>query len=174
MDDGFIAKPLDRGQIDQAFPLVRTIAPELTVERWRAYAGAAIGRRGGAAATRGIMTVQNDRGYIHGLFSYSVEENLRCGRILVVDDFIVLDLFDVAAAASTLLRSMDGLARSLSCRSIHTNFPEADHSLPGYCRTVMAFFRDEGHAAGALRLCKPVGGANDNRGLALEPLHDGA
>ena len=40
MHDTYIAKPLIRRQIDQAFPVVQTIAPDLDVERWRDFAAA--------------------------------------------------------------------------------------------------------------------------------------
>lgn len=162
MDDGFIAKPLAKRQIDQAFPLVRAIAPGLDVERWRAFAGALIGRPGPSVAPSGIMTVQNDRGYIHGLFSYTRERHLHHGPILSVENFIVLDLFDPAAAASTLLRAMDGVAKALGCTAIHTNLPEQYAALPDTRGVVLDYFRDEGHAVESLRLCKQLERANDN------------
>src|SRR3954470_22641826 len=110
MHDTYVAKPLIRRQIDQAFPVVQTIAPDLDVERWRDFAAAVLavqelefesgstGRMEAAPHPRGIMTVQNARGYIHGLFSYTVEEHLRHGRVLAAENFIVLDLFDMAGA----------------------------------------------------------------------------
>src|SRR3954464_459686 len=79
MTDTYVAKPLARRQIDQAFPVVQTIAPDLGVERWRAFAAAVLAAaeletgdaipagstgqgmepRGVMAEPRGIMTVQN-------------------------------------------------------------------------------------------------------------------
>ena len=69
------------------------------------------------------MTVQNARGYIHGLFSYTVEEHLRHGGFLAVENFIVLDLFDMAGAADELLNAMDRVADDLGCSAIHTTCP---------------------------------------------------
>lgn len=159
MEDGFIAKPLGRRQIDQAFPLVRAIAPELLVERWREFAAGAIASAG---APSGIMTIQNVRGYIHGLFSYSAEDHLRHGRVLAVENFVVLDLFDVAGATEALLRAMDAVARALGCTAIHTTLPDAYASMPNHGGSVLNVFRHEGHAVETLRLCKPLDGANDN------------
>jgi len=177
MNDTYVAKPLARRQIDQAFPVVQTIAPDLGVERWRAFAAAVLAAaeletgdtpparstgqgvepRGVMAEPCGIMTVQNARGYIHGLFSYAVEENLRHGRVLEIDNFIVLDLFDLAGAAEELLRAMDVLAGELGCMAIHTNLPDDYSSLPEYCNWLLTCFREAGHAVETLRLCKQVG-----------------
>lgn len=177
MDDGFVAKPLGKRQIDQAFPVVRAILPDLGVERWRAFAAAVLDRAQGAADARvprtGIMTVQNARGYIHGLFSYATEENLSHGRVLSVDNFIVHDLFNLPDAAVALLRAMDGIARGLGCSAIHTNLPQAYSTSVNYCNPVLNSFREEGHALETLRLCKPLDGANDNRVDPLPTAHDG-
>jgi hypothetical protein len=168
MHDTYVAKPLIRRQIDQAFPVVQTIAPDLDVDRWRDFAAAVLsgrelesedeptGRRGegGMPHPRGIMTVQNARGYIHGLFSYTAEEHLRHGRVLTVENFIVLDLFDMAGAADELLNAMDDVAEALGCAAIHTNLPDDYSSLPDYCNWVLSCFRDAGHAVGTLRLSK--------------------
>jgi hypothetical protein len=174
MHDAYVAKPLVRRQIDQAFPVVQTIAPDLVVERWRAFAAVLIASgdlespaplhaeqvEAGAdtaappAHPRGIMTVQNSRGYIHGLFSYTVEEHLRHGRVLAVENFVVLDLFDQGGAAAELLQAMDELAQSLDCAAIHTNLPDNYSSLPEYCNWVLTRFREAGHAVETLRLCK--------------------
>ncbi|WP_181449429.1 hypothetical protein [Azospirillum thermophilum] len=162
MDESFIAKPLGRRQIDQAYPLICAISPGLAVERWRAFAAALLDRNGQSALPAGIMTVQNANGYIHGLFSYAVEEDLRHGPALVVDNFVVMDLFDLGGAAEVLLRAMEALAARLGCTAIHTNLPEAYAILTGAENPVMACFRGQGHRMETMRLCKPLGGANDN------------
>jgi hypothetical protein len=166
MASAYVAKPLGPGQIDQAFPVVQTLAPDLKVERWRAFAAAALSPPGGGGAgedpardagvprPRGILTVQNGRGYIHGLFSYQVEESLRHGRTLAVENFIVLDLFDLAGAAEALLGGMDRTAQGLACTAIHTTLPDDYAKLSDYCSWVLACFREAGHGVETLRLCK--------------------
>ncbi|WP_448203693.1 hypothetical protein [Azospirillum sp. sgz302134] len=173
MDDSFIAKPLGQRQIDQAYPLVRAIAPDLAVEQWRAFAAALIGSVDTPAPSAdtmpadtkptGIMTVQNARGYLHGLFSYAIEEHLRHGRILAVENFVVLDLFDATGPAEALLHAMDVLARGLGCTAIHTTLPEGLAGRAGSQNSLLSCFRNEGHRMETLRLCKPLEGANDNR-----------
>ncbi len=162
MDDSFIAKPLGQRQIDQAYPLVRAVAPDLGVEQWRAFAAVFLARKEAPAAPSGIMTVQNARGYIHGLYSFTVEQSLRHGRILAVTNVVVLDLFDMTGPAETLLRSMEGLARGHGCSAIHTTLLEGAAE-PGSQPSLLGCFRNEGYRAEALRLCKPLDGANDNK-----------
>lgn len=178
MDDSFIAKPLGRRQIDQAYPLVCAIAPGLGVDRWRAFAAALLdsatvggSRKGGGKsgagtdglpAPRGIMTVQNAQGYMHGLFSYAVEAQLIHGRTLCVDNFVVLDLFDVAGPAETLLQAMEGLARQLGCTAIHTTLPERYLPRDSRRSPIPDCFRIEGHRQETVRFCKDLVVVNDN------------
>ncbi|CAO3407780.1 hypothetical protein [Azospirillum largimobile] len=171
MDEGFIAKPLGRRQIDQAYPLVCAIAPGLGVDQWRAFAAAVLGtaaKGGGGAggsglpAEAGIITLQNAQGYMHGLFSYVVEPHLRHGRVLSVDNFVVLDLFDVAGIAETLLRAMEALARRLGCAAIHTTLSDRYIPLDSRRSPIPDCFRTEGHRQETVRFCKDLAVVNDN------------
>lgn len=174
MDDSFIAKPLGRRQIDQAYPLVCAIAPGLGVGQWRAFAAALLdsatvggnakngGGNDGLPAARGIMTVQNAQGYMHGLFSYTVEVQLLHGRTLCVDNFVVLDLFDVAGPAETLLQAMEGLARRLGCAAIHTTLPDRYMQRDTRRNPIPDCFRTEGHRQETVRFCKDLAVVNDN------------
>jgi hypothetical protein len=162
MDDSFIAKPLGRRQIDQAYPLVCVIAPGLAVEQWRAFAAALLETGGASTSRSGIMTVQNARGYLHGLFSYAIEEHLRHGRVMSVDNFVVLDLFDVPGVTGTLLQAMDGLARGLGCAAIHTTLPERCIFDDITNNPIADCFFSEGHRRETVRLCKSLDNVNDN------------
>lgn len=183
MDDGFIAKPLGRRQIDQAYPLVCAIAPGLEVDQWRAFAAAVLdsatpsGKGGGASggsgrpADRGIMTVQNAQGYMHGLFSYAAEPHLLHGRTLCVDNFVVLDLFDVAGVAEALLRAMEGLARRLGCTAIHTTLPDRCIQRDSGRDPIPDCFRTEGHRQETIRFCKELAVVNDNAPAVTDERH---
>ena len=170
MDDFFTTRLLTRRQIDQAYAVARMVVPDLTVECWRDFAAALIQDAGdpdpsateGPAAASGIMTVQTHQGYIHGLFSFRTDPHLRHGRVLTVDNFMVVDMVDPAGTASLLLRAMDRTAHALGCSAIHTTLPANYAQLPEYCNAVLTYFRDDGHAVDTLRLCKTVDGANDN------------
>lgn len=174
MNASYIAKPLGRHQIDQAFPVVQTLVPELDIDRWRAYALLMLGNEAAAPApdielfqcsilpTRGIVTVQNDHDYIHGLFSYRRIESLRHGTLLFVENFIVVDLFRQRESADTLLQAIDHVAGVLKCGAIHTGLPDNYDNLPAYCSWVLDCFRAAGHSVETLVLCKqnrPAAGA---------------
>lgn len=164
MNQGYFAKPLGRRQIDQAFPIIQVIAPDLDMARWREFAAAKLSQASAVAGAAGeadrvlppagIMTVQDGRGYIHGLFSYSAETHLRHGRVLEVENFIVVDLFDLSLAAAELLRAMDKVAWTLGCHAIHTSLPDIGSTASGYRGAVLDCFREAGHRVETLRLCK--------------------
>ncbi|HYD30223.1 MAG TPA: hypothetical protein VEB64_05120 [Azospirillaceae bacterium] len=180
MDDAYFVKPLGRRQIDQAFPVVSACSPGIGVERWRAFAAAVIPAADLEAAPSsphaivmaddspatpaptGIITAQSDRGYIHGLFSYAVEPDLRHGRVLTADNFVVLDLVDPDAPATVLLKAMEHLARRLGCGAIHASLPEG-------AAPMLNRLHHAGHHPEARRLCKPLDCVNGN-----QPDTDGA
>lgn len=152
MSDRFTPKPLSDRQIDQAFPLIQSILPGIRVEDWRHYAGRLISP---SDRRTGIMTVQN-RGYIYGLFSYRVDASLQHGSMLMVENFIVLDLFNPSGAAAALLEAMDALADDLGCSAIHTTLPNSEQFTPNYRRWLLSQFRTMGHMVESQTLCKRV------------------
>ncbi len=154
IEPGYQTVPLRPQQVDQAFPLVSTIAPELGREQWSAFAHGMLDATGGPP--RGIVSLQNRRGYIIGLFTWAVEPHLRHGRTLTVANFVVLDLFNLRAAADQLIREMETLARTNGCTAIHTELPEAYSNLAESVHLVLSRFRDEGHQLGTLHFCKEL------------------
>jgi hypothetical protein len=154
IEPGYQAVPLLPQQVDQAFPLVSTIAPELARDRWAAFARGMLDGHGDPP--RGIVSLQNRRGYITGLFTWAVEPHLRHGRTLTVANFVVLDLFNLDAAADQLIREMESLARRHACTAIHTELPEAYSNLAESAHLVLSRFRDEGHQLGTLHFCKEL------------------
>lgn len=150
MEDRFIAMPLAVRQIDQAFPIVQSTQPTLPIDDWRRFAVnvSALGTR-----RAGIMTAQR-RGYIHGLYSYAVEPHIAHRRLLVIDNFVALDLFDPGGVTDVLLGSMETLATELRCTAVHTNLPHSDGFEPEYRRWLIEQFTARGHHAENLLFCK--------------------
>ncbi len=133
MPDLFTAKLLDRPQIDQAYPVVQSVLPNLRVEDWRQQADKLIDA---PDAQSGIMTVQH-RDYIHGLFCFRTERGLQHARVLIAETFIVLDLFNAAAAVRALIAAMDRLAEELGCDAIQASLPAGEICTPDYRRWVL-------------------------------------
>lgn len=141
MSDLFSLLPLGPKQIDQAYPVVQSILPDLDVNVWREFAEQ-VGARPEDQA--GIITVQN-RGYIHGLFSYAVEPHLIHQRQLLIGNFFVLDLFNPRAVAEALIDAVEALAARLRCRAIHTALPKPMGEAAAPQDWVLDRFRARGH-----------------------------
>lgn len=165
MPNQYKAQPLDARRIDQAFPVLQTAMPGLDIKSWRAFAARLLGTRPTrrpagdgkvvdlpTARRSGIVTVQlGSGGYIHGLFSYQAIPHLGHGRVLQVDNFIALDLFDPAAAADTLMAEMEHLGRVLGCGAIHVLLRQPESMGRAL---VLRRFEELGHHREGLHLCK--------------------
>jgi hypothetical protein len=155
MSQRFRIAALAEHQIAQAYPVVQAVRPDITLEQWRAFAAVCgAGRRPRAAS--GIMTVQDQRGYIRGLFSYSIERDLNHGRILLADNVIMLGMGDRGRLMAVLLEAMESLARQHGCAAIRTHLREAVDATDARL-TVAERFRDGGHRIVGLTLCKTIG-----------------
>src|ERR1035437_10576252 len=67
----------------RAFPLVRMANPSIEFRGWTDYVrGLAKMRRG----TGGLIAIEDQRGYIHCLFSWSAIRNLTYGKALRISD----------------------------------------------------------------------------------------
>ena len=114
MSDHFVVKPLTREGIPQAFVLVSMFDASLSQDAWLHYATAIV-ESADYWLARGIMTVQSHRGYIYGLSVHDLKHELRRGRILEVENFVVADLVGARPAAGLLLESLEGIAREQQC-----------------------------------------------------------
>ncbi len=152
MPDRFSPIPLGERQIDQAFPLIQSIAANVSIDEWRRYARAILDR---AQDEAGIMTVQAFE-YIHGLFAYRVDRSLRHDRVLLVDTVAVLELFSPKLAMTALLQVMDDMAVALDCRAIQTCVPSTERMEGTARRWMMEQFQDLGHSIDSLKLGKPL------------------
>ena len=114
MSDHFVVKPLTCELIPQAFVLVSIFDGTLSQDAWCHYATAIVESADNGLA-RGIMTVQSQRGYIYGLSVHDLKHELRRGRILEVENFVVVDMVGARPAAGLLLESLEGIARDQQC-----------------------------------------------------------
>jgi hypothetical protein len=115
----FIAQALRPEQAAQAYPLLQSAFPALTLSRWTEFVRSQTRTNPKPAErAKGIMAIQSDRGYIHGLFSYSVAPDLQHGRVLLVDNFVAVDLVESDAAVQALRQAMEEVAARLDCQAI--------------------------------------------------------
>lgn len=154
MIDGFSAKPLALNKINQAYALVRAARPDLTVDGWRAMASEYIAEPAAdGPAARGVVAVQNDQGYIVGLFCYVACDDMRHGPALRIENLTALDLFNQAGVTAALLGEIEALARGLRRRAVLAERPACSRPDSESGRLVAAWFADtENVSEGLLRL----------------------
>lgn len=154
MTDGFTAKPLALNKINQAYPLVRAARPDLTADGWRAVATEYLAARQDAPESpRGVVAVQNEQGYIVGLFCYAACDDMQHGATLRVENLTAIDLFNQAGIMELLLREVERVARRLRCRAVLADPPACNRSDSESGRRVADWFRDVGvDGDGLLRL----------------------
>lgn len=142
--------PLRRTQVQQAFPLVQAIRPQMTLDEWEAFAWRFPADH---QARAGIATLQDSNALILGLFAYRAGREPDHGRTLLVDHFVAMDIISPAAVAEHLADSMEALARRLDCRAVHTAVTDGE-SVSG--RHLVDLLRDLGHRLESFQLCKPL------------------
>lgn len=140
--------PLSPNRIAQAFPVVREIAGDLTLESWSAYAQSMARRDEDADWPAGIIVADLD-GYIRGLFTYHVVPDLRHRRTLVISNFAVLHMVARKTLADALLESVRQLAERYRCGAVHAHVPPRSAWAVGY-------FEERGHKVERLVLCQPL------------------
>jgi hypothetical protein len=107
----FYADALCPGQAAVAYPLVRVIAPEVSLEAWLDY----VDRR---CREGGLMGLFDENDALIGLFSWRFGERLRHGRVLALDDFVTFELSQAAPGRAALMGAAEDLARSLGCTGL--------------------------------------------------------
>jgi len=141
----------------QAYPLVQSARPEVTLEAWTAYAERMNAGTVPPVGEKGIVAIESKRGYIHGLFSFWITIALRHGDVLNVENFIAVDMGDRAAAIKTLIRAVDDLARTHGCAAVYTHLPDHWVFGPQTESTMLSHLRDAGHDLESVKLCKMIG-----------------
>ncbi len=141
-------RTLSESQLPQAYPLVQALASEHSLNAWLSYAKGFVAKGINAG---GVLSAQDDAGYIYGLFCYEVVPDLGGGRVLVVEPFVALDLVDRLGPITVLIEAMERLAREQDCVSIHLQIPQR-----GDMRAVVDFrpFRAAGYKLEGVRLCR--------------------
>lgn len=150
---------LDCDTVLMALPVIREAVPEMTVERLRAYVENLTRNGVDSESPSGILATRSRNGYIRALATYRTTLELRWGRTLVVDNFLVPGALYNRMCACALLDALDALATKHHCVAIEVQL------LPDDERTgVMARFR--GYDFEGSKVCKS--GLVTN--LSIEPI----
>lgn len=146
MTTRFQIRDLTPERIAQAYPVVREITHDLSLDGWSAFAQSLIEEEPRAAWPSGIVVADLD-GYIRGLFTYHVTPTLDHGRTLVVRNFAVLQMIRREALADTMLGAVNDLAQDHECQAIHAHIPAAS-------AWTIDYFTGNGHTVEKHVLCK--------------------
>ena len=152
MTDPFVFARLHPNQIDQAWPIIQSSLPGAQIESWRRFANDLSYRPESEA---GIIAVQNGD-YLHGLFSYAIGPHPAHQRLLTVDNFFVLDLFNPGLVADVLLDAVDQVARRYHCQAVHTLLPQNPYGAAADRTWLGERFRARGHAVETKAMCKQL------------------
>lgn len=107
----FCVTELKTSEAEAAFPLVRAIAPEISLNDWRDY----VRRR---SMQGGLLGLFGADGEITGLVSYRLGERLRYGTVLALDDFVTFELSHNAPGRRALLAAAEQVAQQLGCAGV--------------------------------------------------------
>lgn len=140
----------------RAYPLIQAAWPEVSLDAWIDYAERINQPHPPLTTAAGILAAESGRGYIHGLFSYSVRVVLNQESVLTVENFIALDMGDRAAAIKSLIVMMETLARDLRCSAIHTHIPDGWTTGYNGGNGLLGHLRDAGHSLEFVKLCKTI------------------
>jgi len=164
MARNYVTARLGKDEIDRAYPLVRAVLPDFSMERWERYVATlgiaginGAGAKGGAGPRRhpgGIMTVRNEDGYFYGLFCYQIDDDPLHGRVMRVETFVALEFLDGEGAAGALLDAMESIAVGEECRAIRACLHEPAILRDTRPSRVMRAFAEHGFAAESLDMSK--------------------
>lgn len=121
--DQLTPRLLDRATIDRAFPLVRTLAADITLDRWTRFARPHLTSRY-PEWPRGVMTIQNGARYILGLFAFAVRDDLYENRALCIDNIIIPNIPGRDAIWSAAVDAAEHLAAVNGCRVIRAGLAD--------------------------------------------------
>ena len=145
---------LKAGKTDQAYGLVRLAAPQISLEAWRDFAHSLISPS--ETPGSGVLTVEDARGFVHGLVGYVIDHDLEHGQTLMAKNFIALSSTEKGKKkiAFMLIRAMEELARDTGCKAIRTIVHEPEAALRD--AWIIEILKGAGHHTEARRFIKAV------------------
>ncbi len=111
-------EPITLGAADRAYPLIRAVAPTVTLEEWRQFCqGAAsplaaderVGRR-----EQAVLAIDS-RKHVKGLCIYSIGEHWFYGRLLDIPIFIAASVADAQGVGAELLQFLQAVGNRSVC-----------------------------------------------------------
>jgi hypothetical protein len=115
----FTITTLTADDICSVFPLIRESVPGLELSAWLRFARPLADPRRSDHA--GVMVARRvERNLPCGLFCYRVDQDLECGRVLIAEYIVAIDLLDPDAVLAALVRELELLGQRLGCRAVRS------------------------------------------------------
>ncbi len=152
----YLVKPLGSDQAPQAYPLVQSASPQLTLDQWLDYVRALARDARVDPLAGGVMSVQNRDGYIYGIYCHAVEHDIQHGKVLKVSNFVAANLYDSTGVMDGLIDSMASIARDHGCAAVHVDLPEEAKRETRPADGVVSQLKGAGYQVESVALCRPV------------------
>jgi len=156
MSKRYVVKPLGEGQVLQAYPLVQTAVPHLTLDQWMDYAEGFCGASDSAKDDTGVMSAQNPDGYIYGIYCHEVETDIQHGRVLKISNLVTANLYDSAGIMDKMIDSMLDKARVNNCVAVQVDLPEEAGRGPQPIEGTVSLLRGAGYRLASVALSRPI------------------
>jgi hypothetical protein len=151
--------PLISERVQQAFPVIQTVMPDLTLGRWSEFASEYLEPDRQVRQPHGIIAAENESGLIIGLAAYRRGADLRQGVVLIAEHLIAVDLLVCQPIILRLTEALEQIAADIGCSAIQLVLTEKWDEDSWLVRMLL----DRGYHALSLALYKSVGQNQENR-----------
>ncbi len=150
---------LTEGKSAQVYPLVQLRRPNLSQDEWHRFTAAYLEPdTKSEPGERGILTAEDDRGYIFAMLAFTMVIDLRHGRVLIAQDVVAVTVLDRfrKVVISELFHALEDLARQKQCVAVRTwvGGLESGRQKSALYDSLL----NRGHEIDQLVLCKTLGG----------------
>jgi len=118
MASSYRVRPISSEFVDRAYPLMRPVAPALSLIEWRVYCctgGPSPGARERAGEREAAILAIDSHGYVRGLCIHSVRDHGGYGRLVDVPVFVVASAADAEGVGAELLRYLRTVSDACAC-----------------------------------------------------------
>jgi len=102
---------IGQDEAGDAYALIRTLAPEVPSDLWEAFMAT-------CAEPGGLIGLDLPGAGLFGIASYRIEDCVRLGRTMLVDNFWTMELSRSAPGRALLATALETTAASHGCRTV--------------------------------------------------------
>jgi hypothetical protein len=146
--------PLTSERVQQAYPVIQTVMPDLTLGCWSGFASEYLEPDQQVRQPHGILAAENEGGLIIGLAAYRRGADLRQGAVLIAEHLIAVDLLACQPIILSLTEKLEEIAAGCGCSAIQLVLTEKWDEDSWLVRMLL----DRGHKVQSLSLYKTING----------------